>query len=134
MPPTATTATNNTAIVDILLLFIYPSSSSPSSPAIPISSASPLPRVPLAASISNGPNVSPPSLLTLATGTSLVWFVSHQLTTTVSPSPAISTFQESASVVLLRLILSPNVAPPSVEALNITSSFPFSVLLVHHAM
>lgn len=33
---------------------------------------------------------------------------------------------------LLRLILSVNVAPPSVEALNITSSLP--VLFVHHAM
>jgi hypothetical protein len=35
--------------------------------------------------------------------------------------------------VLLRLILSPKVAPPSVEALNITSSSWFAVLLVHHA-
>jgi hypothetical protein len=34
-------------------------------------------------------------------------------------------------VVLLRLILSPNVLPPSVDALNRTSSTP--VLLVHYA-
>jgi hypothetical protein len=34
---------------------------------------------------------------------------------------------------LLRFILSPNVEPPSVEALNITSSLLFAVLLVHHA-
>jgi hypothetical protein len=47
----------------------YPS---PSSSTITISSASPLPRVPLAASITIGPNVAPPSLLTLATGMSLV--------------------------------------------------------------
>jgi hypothetical protein len=38
----------------------------------------------------------------------------------------------SEYVELLRLILSPKVLPPSVDALNITSSFP--VLFVHHAM
>ena len=31
------------------------------------------------------------------------------------------------------LSIGPNVAPPSLEALNITSSLPFSVLLVHEA-
>src|SRR3712207_3120814 len=110
-------------------------SSSPSSAVVvPSASSSVLLIVPLVPSITIGPNVSPASVLILATGTSLVWLVSHQLTTTVSPSPAISTLQESASVVLLRLILSSKVAPPSVEALNITSSFPFSVLFVHQAM
>src|SRR5215211_1996722 len=89
--------------------------------------------VPLAASLSIGPNVCPPSVLNLATGVSLVWFVSHQLTITSAPSAAISTLPESASGELLRFILSPNVCPASLEALNITSSLPFSVLLVHQA-
>jgi hypothetical protein len=39
---------------------------------------------------------------------------------------------ESDLVELLRLILSPNVLPQSVDALNITSSLP--ALLGHHAM
>jgi hypothetical protein len=68
---TKTNATVIPAAFDVILLFIfyYPS---PSSSTIAISSASPLPRVPLAASIIKGPNVAPSSLLTLATGMSLV--------------------------------------------------------------
>src|SRR5918992_5977543 len=100
----------------------YPPSSPPPSPAAAASStasssstpSSPPPSsvvlmVPFAASLSIGPNVSPASVLILATGMSLVWLVSHQLTTTLSPSPCSSTLQESASVVLLKLILSQNV-------------------------
>ena len=41
-------------------------------------------------------------------------------------------FCDSASVGLLRLILSPKVAPTSVEALNITSPFAFAVPLSVH--
>src|SRR5918995_221982 len=89
--------------------------------------------VPLVASLNTGPNVCPPSILIRATGVSLVWFVSHQVTATSAPSAAISTLHESASLELLRLTLSPNVSPPSFEDLNITSSLPFSVLLVHQA-
>lgn len=70
----------------------------------------------------NGPNVNPLSILALNTGSSLVWFSSHYVTIISSPSvAAISALIESMLVVLLRLILSPNVAPLSVEALNITS-------------
>src|SRR5215213_3886476 len=93
---------------------------------------SPPPIVPLVASINIGPNVAPLSVLTLATGVSLVSFLSHQDTYTLFPDAAISASSESAAVVLLRFILSPKVAPLSVDALNITSSFP--VLLLHHVM
>jgi hypothetical protein len=89
------------------------------------------PIVPFAASFSSGPNVSPLSSLTLITGTSLVSLVSHHVITTLSASESISTLVESASVVLLRFTLSPNVTPLSVDALNNTSSLP--VLFVHHA-
>ena len=85
---------------------------------------------PLVASCNNGPNVLPLSLLTFITGISLVSFVSHHVTTTLFASEPISTLVDCASVVLLRLILSPNVLPQSVDALNSTSSFP--VLLLHH--
>ncbi len=77
--------------------------------------------VPLFASLRRGSNVCPLSVLTLATGVSSVWFASHQDTPTFLPSAAISTLGESASVVLLRFILSPDVCPPSIDALNITS-------------
>src|ERR671915_336972 len=97
----------------------YPPSSPPPSPAAASSTASSTPSspppssvvlmVPFAASLSIGPNVSPASVLILATGMSLVWLVSHQLTITLSPSPCNSTLHESASLELLRLILSPNV-------------------------
>jgi hypothetical protein len=63
-------------VVVFLLFYSSPCSSA----TLPISSASPLPRVPLAASIIKGPNVAPASFDTLATGMSLVWFVSHHLT------------------------------------------------------
>src|SRR5829696_39115 len=92
----------------------------------------PPPIVPLVASINIGPNVAPLSLLTLATGVSLVSFLSHHVTYTLFPDAAISASSESASVVLLRFILSPKVTPLSVDALNITSIFP--VLLLHHVM
>jgi hypothetical protein len=62
---------------------------------------------------------------------SLVWFVSHQVTATSAPSAAISTLQESAPLELLKLIA--KCLPTIVEVLNITSSLPFSVLLVHRA-
>src|SRR5919106_4758740 len=140
------TVTNVKFFTFLFIFFLFSSYSATSAPPTassstvsPSSPSSALVRVPFVASLNIGPNVSPPSVLILATGVSLVWFaavvaVSHQLTTTASPSPAISTLQESASVVLLRFILSPKVAPPSVEALNITSSLPFSVLFVHQAM
>ena len=78
----------------------------------------------------------PLSLLILSTD-SLVLFaglvlVSHQLTYTLSSCATISAFCESASVELLRFILSSNVSPVSLEALNITSQFPD--LLVHHTI
>lgn len=50
--------------------------------------------VPLVASLSVVPNVSPLSLLTLITGVSSVWFVSHHVTTTLSASESISTLVE----------------------------------------
>jgi hypothetical protein len=77
------------------------------------SSSATSPMVPFGASCNMGPNVASLSLLTLITGVSLVWFVSHQVTTTLSPSEYISTLEESKSVVLLKLILSPKVCPPS---------------------
>ncbi len=86
---------------------------------------------PLAHSIIVSPKVLPLSSLTLITGTSLVSFVSHHVTTTLSASESISTLVESASVVLLKFILSPKVFPASVDALNSTSLLP--VLFVHHA-
>jgi hypothetical protein len=46
-----------------------------------------------------------------------------EVTTTLSASESISALVESASVVLLKFILSSNVAPPSLDALNFTSSF-----------
>src|ERR671910_3166112 len=97
------------------------------------SSSSTSPMVPFGASLNTEPNVPPLSLLTLMTGVSLVWFVSHQVTTTLSPSESISTLEESKSVVLLKLILSPKVCPPSVDTLKFTSSLLLTVLLVHHA-
>ena len=54
---------------------------------------------------------------------------SHDVTTTFPLSADISAAIESAVVVLLRFILSPNVVPPFVEALNITSPFAFDVPL-----
>src|SRR3712207_7588860 len=51
---------------------LFRSSSSTVSPSSP---SSVLVRVPLAPSLSIGPNVSPASVLILATGTSLVWLV-----------------------------------------------------------
>ena len=69
------------------------------------SSAAASPIVPLVASINIGPNVAPLSVDILATGTSEVWFVSHQLTSTLGLSPATCTLNESAFVVLLRLII-----------------------------
>ncbi|CAN5624094.1 hypothetical protein BH18THE1_BH18THE1_04390 [soil metagenome] len=67
--------------------------------------------VPLAVSLTVGPNVSPLSVLALNTGclTSSVPFMvsSHQVTYTLFPSAAISASTER-SVELLRLIFSPN--------------------------
>jgi hypothetical protein len=94
-----------------------------------------LPIVSLAESFNIGPNVAPLSVLVLRSGSLLVAFLSHHVTITLlslSPNVSICASCESALVELLRLILSPKVLPPSVDALNITSSFP--VLLVHHAM
>src|SRR5919206_3658670 len=76
------------------------------------------------------PNVLPLSLLTLITGSFIVWFRSHHVTYTLLPAAAISASCESDLGVLLKFILLSNVLPPSVEALNITSSLP--VLLDHH--
>ena len=42
------------------------------------------PIVPLDVSLSIGPNVAPLSPLNTITGSALVWFVSHQLTITLS--------------------------------------------------
>jgi len=55
--------------------------------------------------------------------------LSHHVTITLSPAVAISAFIESVSLVLLRFILSPKVAPPLIEALKITSSFVLGVFL-----
>src|SRR5919109_3613817 len=118
----------------LLLLIVVsppPSSSSSSSSSPPFAEA--VLRVPSLLSISNGLNVCPESLLILITCSFAVWFLSHHVTITLAPSASISTSSDSAAVVLLRFILSPNVCPPSFEALNITSSLPFSVLLVHQA-
>jgi hypothetical protein len=98
----------------------------------PSSSSATSPIVPFVANTNVGPKVAPLSVDTLATGSFAVWFLSHHVTITFPPSAAISASTDSASVVLLRLILSLNVAPPSVDALNNTSSFP--VLLDHHVM
>lgn len=51
-------------------------SASPSSPAAVVVSSLVDLIVPLVASLNTGPNVCPPSVLNLATGVSLVWFVS----------------------------------------------------------
>src|ERR687897_1261791 len=88
--------------------------------------------VPLVANINIGPNVAPLSLLTLITGVLAVSFVSHHVITMFPPSASIMASTELVPVVLLRLVLLPNVVPPSIDALNMTSSFPFAVLLVHH--
>jgi len=58
-------------------------------------------------------------VLTLRNGSLLVAFaLSHRITITLfSPCVTISAF-ESVSLVLLRLILSPKVVPPSFEAEN----------------
>ena len=76
------------------------------------------PMVPLSDSFNKGPNVLPLSVLILATGSLLVAFLSHHVTITLlslSPNVSICASCESALVVLLRLILSPKVLPPSVE-------------------
>src|SRR5215217_1986119 len=123
-----------------LLSHHYSATSAPPTASSSVVSPSPPPssvlvRVPLAPSLSIGPNVCPPSSLILATGVLLVWLVSHQVTITFAPSAAISAFIESTVSVLLRLVLFPNVAPPSLEALNITSPFVFGVpLSVHYTM
>src|SRR5215212_4138661 len=78
------------------------------------------------------PNVLPLSLLTLSTGSLLVAFLSHQLTYTLLSEAAICASFDSLLLELLRFVLSPNVFPASVDALNITSSFP--VLLAHDVM
>ena len=75
------------------------------------------------------PNVLPLSLLTLITGSLIVALRSHQLTYTLLAAAAICTSCDCELEELLKLILSTNVLPPSVDALNITSSFP--VLLDH---
>jgi hypothetical protein len=74
--------------------------------------------IPLSDSFNKGPNVLPLSVLILATGSLLVAFLSHHVTITLlslSPDASICVSCESALVELLRLILSPNVLPPSVE-------------------
>src|SRR5215208_3097585 len=89
-----------------------PSSVSPSSSVLS-------PIVPFVASINIGPNVCP------ALGPS-----PNILTSALGPSPTTSTLHESGLVILLRYISSPNVAPPSVDALNIISPLLSAVLLV----
>src|SRR5215218_5864657 len=86
---------------------------------------------PIVPSITTGPKVCHLSVDTLSTESldPFSGLVSHHDTYTFLPAATISAFCDSASVELLRLILSPNVCPPSVEALNITSQF--SDLLVH---
>jgi hypothetical protein len=81
----------------------------------------------LVASLSNGPNVAPLSVLTLTTGSSLVALCSHHVMITLLLSAAISAAIESAAVVLLKLILSANVIPPSADDLNSTSELLFGV-------
>jgi hypothetical protein len=86
------------------------------------------PKVLLAPRDNTGPNVLPLSVLTLSTDSLLVAFtLSHHVSITLSPSVAISAFIESVSLILLRLILSPKVAPLSFDALKITSPFEFGV-------
>lgn len=85
-------------------------------------------------SVNSGPNVAPSSVDTRRTGTLLVAFaLSHQVTNTLSPTVCISALIESTPVVLLRFILSPKVAPLSLEALKKTSSFA-GVLSLNHTM
>lgn len=79
-------------------------SASPYSPAAVVVSSLVDLIVPLVASLNTGPNVCPPSVLNLATGVSLVWFVSHHVTATSAPSAASSTLHESASVELLSFL------------------------------
>gem|GEM_PF-3502487 len=81
----------------------------------------------MVASLSNGPNVAPLSVLTLTTGSSLVALCSHHVMITLLPYAAISVTIESAAVVLLRLILSANVTPPSADDLNCTSELLFGI-------
>ena len=84
-----------------------------------IAAAFPFPlRVPLVSSFNIGPNVCPSSILTLTEGSFAVWFLSHHVIITFPPSADISASTESV-VVLLRLIFSPKVCPPSVEARKI---------------
>jgi hypothetical protein len=59
------------------------------------------------------------------TGSVPFCFASHYVTTTVSASAEISASIESASLELVRFTFSPNVVPPSIEALKITSPFVF---------
>jgi hypothetical protein len=76
-----------------------------------------------APSFNIGPNVFPLSELILRTGSLLVAFLSHQVTNTLLPDAAMFASTESALGELLKLILSLNVVPLSVDALNITSPF-----------
>ena len=92
----------------LLIAYFYP-------PSVPI--------VPFVASFSIGPNVLPLSILILITGTLDVKLLSHNDTSTLLRSAAMSAFTESSSFVLLRLILSPNVLLPSVEALTLLHRF-----------
>ena len=85
------------------------------------------PIVPLDVSLSTGPNVVPLSVLILTTGSSLVELRSHHVIITLLPSAAISALIESAVVVLLRLILSANVIPLSLDDLNNSSELLFGV-------
>jgi hypothetical protein len=75
------------------------------------------------ASFRRGPNVSPLSVLILEIGSLLVAFaaLSHHVTNILSPAAFTSAFNESIRGVLLRFILSPNVAPLSLGALKNTS-------------
>src|SRR5215510_7563116 len=80
--------------------------------------------VPLEARLATDSNVRPLSALILATGSSLVAFVCHQSTATFSSLTAICISCNVAFVVLLRISLSLNVAPASLDDLNTTSSLP----------
>src|ERR687891_628779 len=90
--------------------------------------------VPLVLSTTTGPKVCHLSVDTLSTDSldPFSGLVSHHDTYTFLPAATISAFCDSASVELIRLILSSNVCPPSIEALNTTSQF--SDFLVHHTM
>ena len=104
-------------LVKIFIIFCYPPS---------------FPMVLFCDSCSRGPKVSLALVLILATGSLLVLLRPHHVTATLSPSASIIATTDSAFAVLLRFIFSPNVAPLSVDSLNIYRHCLFCLTTMQH--